>query len=462
MHPLMTVLFFFTQWSAPVNLGIPGVEDRNPQTCREQLWESPTCLVWQSFIGGNWEIFSRVISSYWTDTVRIPAGAGADINPAVAYDTLRNRFWCTWQGYTDNNWEIFVSSKTVYGLWTAPLRLTNDTNADASPSICVIGTNVWIVWRKDNNIYSCFYNGTSWSAPIPVTNDPTIMNDNPRINNRHNNPFIVWVRNRDIYYSEYIGNTWTVPQAIASHPANDTMPEIAVTPQYPDPYRRVWVLWQSNRDGNYEIYRTGYDSMNVFYRLTNNSSNDLTPNPLDYEVLVRYVTPNLCGFSTDRNGTYDIYSLFFNFWGGCDTVPVDINPAQDILPVTTMVNGHPSFLWIFWNTDRNGDWDIYGSYTTISSGIQESTYKQKVIDLACLPNPASGRCFFTFSLKKSGNFNLTIYNATGELVKRIDSEIKNPGKNCAEIGVDFLSNGVYFLKLETDESVIVEKLIVMK
>ncbi len=33
----MIVYFILSQWSAPINFGIPGVEDCNPQTCREQL-----------------------------------------------------------------------------------------------------------------------------------------------------------------------------------------------------------------------------------------------------------------------------------------------------------------------------------------------------------------------------------------------------------------------------------------
>ncbi|MEO0095698.1 MAG: T9SS type A sorting domain-containing protein [candidate division WOR-3 bacterium] len=463
MQSLMTVYFIFAQWSAPVNLGIPGVEDRNPQTCREQLWESPTCLVWQAYIGGNWEIFSRVISGYWSDTLRIPAGSGANINPTVAYDTLRNLFWCAWQRYTDNNWEIFVSSKTISGPWTTPIRLTNDTNTDVSPSIWVIGTNVWVVWRKANNIYSCYYNGTTWSAPMPVTNDATtIMNDNPKISSRHNHPFVVWVRDRDIYYSEYINNTWTTPQAIAPHTANDTLPDIAVTPQWLYPDSKVWVFWQSNRDGNYEIYRTGCDSMNVFYRITNNNANDITPNPLDFTVFVRFSTPRLCGFSTDRNGNYDIYSLFFDYWGGCDTIPVDINPAQDVLPVTTMVNGYPCYLWIFWQTDRISDLDIYGSYITIFSDIHESGAKPQNSILKCIPNPATDKCYIRYSLNKTGRVKLTMYDIKGRLVQEMHNEIKSPGTYYEKVDITSLNNGVYFIKLRTEESFTIEKVVVLK
>jgi len=466
MHLLIVAGFLITQWSGPVNLGITGIDDMNPQTCRAQLWESPTCLVWQANIGGDWEIFSRIVHGNWSDTSRIPTGPGADIYPCVAYDTLRTRFWCAWQRYVDNNYEIYVSFRTSYGSWTTPIRLTNDTNIDASPSICIIGNNVWIAWRKNNNIYSCYYNGTSWSSPIPVTNDPIqVMNDNPKINNRHNNPFVVWVRNRDIYYSEHINNTWQTPQAIAPHSANDTLPEIAkeAHPYAPTDFK-VWVFWQSNRDGNFEIYRTGYDSMNVFYRVTNNNSNDITPNPLDFVLPIRQFTqiPSLVAFSTDRNGTYDIYSLR-NYWtGSYDTIPVDINPAQDISPVTTMVMGYPNFLWVFWETNRNGDWDIYGSYILSYGNVEESFTYQGDNLIRCLPNPVINICQIRYNLTAQERVKLAVYAVNGELVREIADEIQSPGDHYIKIKTDFFNNGVYFIKLETEKYSAVEKLVVVK
>jgi len=462
MHSLL-IVFISSQWSYPVNLGIPGVDDMNPQTCREQLWESPTCLVWQAYINNTWDIFSRTIANNWSDTARIPTGAGADINPCVAYDTLRNYFWCVWQRYTDSNWEIYVSSKTIYGSWTTPVRLTNDSNTDASPSVCVIGNNVWVVWRKVNNIYSCYYNGTSWSSPIPVTNDAiSVMNDNPKINNRHNNPFVVWVRDRDIYYSEYISNSWQTPQAIAPHSANDTLPEIAIGARYGSAYLKVWVFWQSNRDGNFEIYRTECDSMNIFYRVTYNNANDIIPNPLDYMLFIRDIGPTLVGFSTDRNGTYDIYSLRHYWIGGYDTIPVDINPAQDILPVTTMVNGWPCYLWIFWQTDRNSDWDIYGSYITIYSGTQESAIELQSTALRCIPNPTTNICYIQYCLNAQERINLAIYDVSGRLVGKIAEGIQKTGTHYAKIKTDSLDNGVYFIKLNTEKFSTVEKVVVIK
>ncbi len=463
MQSLMIVYFIFTQWSVPINLGIPGIQDMNPQTCREQLWRGGrTCLVWQAFVDNSWEIYSRFIyGNNWSDTIKISGSSGWEINPSVAYDTLRNCFWCAWQNNFSGIYQIYVSYSSGNS-WTVPVRLTNDLSNNGSPSICVIGTNVWVVWRKSNNIYSCYYNGTSWSTPIPITNDVSVMNDNPKINNCHNNPFVVWVRDRDIYYSEYIGNSWRTPQAIAPHSANDTLPEIAVTPMFPDPYRRVWVLWQSNRDGNFEIYRTGRDSLDVFYRITSNNSNDITPNPLDYMLMIRESGPPLIGFSTDRNGNYDIYSLRHYWVGSYDTIPVDINPAEDILPVTTMVNGYPCYLWIFWQTNRNSDLDIYGSYITLFSDIQESGSKQRNCILKCIPNPATEKCYIKYSLNKTGRVNITMYDIKGGLVKEIQDEIKRPGTHYVKVNISSLSKGVYFIKLRTEESFTIEKVVVVR
>ncbi len=462
MHSSLIVLIFF-QWSYPINLGIPGVDDMNPQTCRE--WDIlSACLVWQAYIGDDWEIFSRIINGTWTDTMRIAAGAGADINPSVAFDPVRSCFWCAWQKYTDTNWEIYVSSRAGYGAWTIPLRLTNNTINDASPSVCVVGNNVWIVWQRGNNIYSCYYNGTSWSSPIPITNDASsIMNDNPKVCRRNNHPFVVWTRDRDIYYSEYINNTWQIPQVIAPHSANDTLPEFAFI-DYNDPYwPGVWVFWQSNRDGNYEIYRTGFDSMNVFYRVTYNNADDITPNPLCFFIVVREVVPPLVGFSTDRNGNFDIYSLMAIGMTGYDTIPVDINPAQDILPVTTYVNGWPCYLWIFWQTNRNTDWDIYGSFEDIYSDINEYNIANRGENkFRCFPSLVTSDCYVEYRITTQERVKLLIYDANGRMIKKVINGIQKSGNHYTRVRADNLNNGVYFIKLDTERYSAVEKIVVVK
>ena len=60
-------------WSPPVDLGIDGANDINPQACRVQvlddLW---IVVVWESNLNGYNDIFSRFSNgSTWSDTFRI-------------------------------------------------------------------------------------------------------------------------------------------------------------------------------------------------------------------------------------------------------------------------------------------------------------------------------------------------------------------------------------------------------
>ncbi|MEO0142923.1 MAG: hypothetical protein ABIL15_06200, partial [candidate division WOR-3 bacterium] len=247
-------------WSTPINLGIVGIDDRNPQICRLQV--PYACLVWQSYINNNWEIFSRFnYGEFWSDTIRITNNTVSDINPSVAYDYSRNCFWCVWQNNSAGNWNIFVAKGDTTNHWQSPYQLTNSQFDDKSPSICVTNDTVWVVWEcgpmaEAVNILASYYDGTTWSAPMSVTLDSFYDNLNPRINLRYAHPFVVWEKNGDVYYNEYIGGSWQTAQRITSDPADDLNPEIAVYSFFSYTYG-VWVFWESNRDGNWEIYRTG-------------------------------------------------------------------------------------------------------------------------------------------------------------------------------------------------------------
>ena len=61
--------------------------------------------------------------------------------------------------------------------------------------------------------------------------------------------------------------------------------------------------------------------------------------------------------SSNRDGNYDIYAYHDYPWD--DTLlPVDTDLSEEINPVMTGVD---VWVWILWQSNKNGDWDIYGS-----------------------------------------------------------------------------------------------------
>jgi hypothetical protein len=220
------------------------------------------------------------------------------------------------------------------------------------------------VWQRTDgdsvNIFSSYRSGTSWSAPIPVTHDANVENTTPRVAESQTRVLAVWERNNDICYSTYVSNSWQTPQSITSSAANDSLPEIAGSD-----FGNTAVCWQSDAPGNWEVYRTATDTLITNYRVTYDNSSDVTPCPLFYTIPVRQWDIPMIVFMSERNGNPDVFS-WVDYLG---TTVIDTNPAQDLYPVLTA--NLRVYVWALWQTDRDGDWDICGSYHYIQGSVEE-------------------------------------------------------------------------------------------
>ncbi len=455
---LCCIISTLCAWSVPQNLGIAGADDTNPQAVRVQLFDIHTCLVWQTDVNGNWDIFSRFSNwTNWDDTVRITINNDSDINPSVAYDSSRDCYWCVWQNNSAGNWDIYVANGDDIGGWTSPHQVTTDVQDDEFPSVFVDMDTVWVVWQSDSGILSAFYDGMNWVGPVEIVSGSDNMH--PKINGWYNNPFVVWESYGDIYYSEYVNGSWENPQAITADPHNDTSPEIAT--EY---YQSVSVVWQSDRDGNEEIYCTARDTLDVHYRITFSDSADITPNPGYFSMVIRNGYGKVIAFSSNRNGNYDILT-YVDYFGGDTSIAVDTNTSEDILPVMT---GGDEEVWVLWQTDRNGDWDIYGCWE-YAGGIEEANINDNICTsyLSICPNPFSKLTTVSFGKELSAeSIELKIYNAGGRLVRQFDHKTIRPSDHIIWDGTDDfgrkLSSGVYFIRLEGNGHRVSQKVVKLK
>ncbi len=470
----LILLFLFVHtllaywWSTPKNLGIPGADDVNPQACREQV-NGHTCMVWQTLLNGNWDIFCRFGSgnawlgdTTWTDTFRVTVDTFYDVYPSVTYDYSSNCHWCAWQSNRAGNSDIYVSYGDTISGWSAPYQVTTAPFADERPSIHAINDTLWIAWQAQPGIYSAFYDGSTWSVPIEVAS----TGFNPKINSHHHHPFIVWDNLDFIFCSEYIDGIWQSPQQITFDYWHEK-PEIAVEP---GGFGGVWIVWQSYRDGNYEVYSAVCDSFHIHQRITNSDSTDFEPSALGYLAIDMerqyYEVPGLA-FSTNRNGNYDIYS-YWSWGAGWDTImPVDTNVSEDRKPVMT---GGGFSLWILWQSDRNIDWDIYGS-TMCVNDIEEfdDLILSPANDLIITPNPFRQKTkinLCTGQMSKAAE--LKIYDATGSVIKNfpLPTTYSILPTTVFWDGTDTkgerLPPGIYFVRLGNESEALTEKVVLIK
>ncbi len=119
---------------------------------------------------------------------------------------------------------------------------------------------------------------------------------------------------------------------------------------------RIWLVWQSYRTGNNEIFYKVYNESLVHpwslgTQLTNDTSNDFTPSIMQATDHTLWVV-----WTSGRTGNHDIYYKTFNGSWSSDE-PLITDPKEDEYPsVMQTVNGT---IWVVWASDRTGDFEIY-------------------------------------------------------------------------------------------------------
>lgn len=236
---------------------------------------------------------------------------------------------------------------------------------------------VWVVWCEHDTGGYCirysYYDGISWSQPLPAVWSGGQMR-HARIGRGYSSrhqwvqyPLLVWEQEDDVYFSEYINGAWTLPAEVAASPTSDKNPEIISFCSMPLQLG-PWIIWQSDRDEDTAIFGTTPDSFTTCHRwcdtaLAGNNFNPCgTPAAFttDQEGLVAV-------WESDRDGNQNIYSTN-PFSPSYSDVRVDADTADDVNPTLTTMG--LTMLWCCWQSDRTGNWDIFGSYI-YSVGIEE-------------------------------------------------------------------------------------------
>jgi hypothetical protein len=106
---------------------------------------------------------------------------------------------------------------------------------------------------------------------------------------------------------------------------------------------------------------------------------------------------------------------------------------------------------------------IWGKFYPFT-GIEENTLRSipYAICLQVYPNPVTKKCNIRYTLPQNMNVHITLYDATGRLVKEIINARQNAGKYQKAINMSNLAQSVYFIRLATDECAETEKVIYLK
>jgi len=269
---------------------------------------------------------------------------------------------------------ICLTAFPLFGQWQADYRLTNDPNESrcaTTKAVAANGPSVHLVWfdNRDGNqeIYykSSGDTGLTWNADVRLTNNAS-NSQTPRIVISGTNLHVVWQDNRDGNYEVYYqrstdsGANWGADTRLTSNSSWSLFPTLAVSGSL------IYLLWMDDRDGNRETY---------FKRSTDNGitwSGDLRlSNDADWTwapaIAVSADTVHAVWYESDAGGNLGKEIFYARSTNAGVTWNAATNLTND--PGVSMgpcVGTSGSTVHVTWEDNRDGNYEIYYQRSTDS------------------------------------------------------------------------------------------------
>jgi hypothetical protein len=469
-------------------------------------------------------LVAMCVNAQWSSDIRLTNAAGDSYMPynsarniATSGDTIHITWWDTRDEYS----EIYYKRSTNNGTnWEADVRLTNVPGFSGYPCISASGLNLHVVWMDQRTgFYGIFYKkstngGLTWGNDIRIAKDST-TNWDPFVLVSANNVYAVWENwisptNMSIHYTKSTdnGTTWSTETKLTDSSAQQLFPSLSISGT------TIHLIWQDTRDGNTEIYykRSTNNGINwgIDTRLTNNAG--ASGNPLGASIgLNVYVV-----WDDNRDGNWEIYFKHSTdagiTWGsdirltdttgdsGWPSIAVappfihvtwedqrdgnreiyyrrSINNGQNWDPYIRQTNNtsmsrlpsiavSSSFVHIIWQDGRDGNGEIYYKRNPTGNIIDIVNPNSEISGSYSLsqnyPNPFNPITNFKFSMLNAGNAKIVVYDIQGREVQTLVNERLQPGTYETSFDGSMLNSGVYFYKLVTDGFTETKKMLLIK
>ncbi len=432
-------------------------------------------VVWYEQRDGNREIYykrSKDGGVNWGADSRLTNDPAASFLPSVAVSA--QVVHVVWFDDRDGNQEIYYKRSTDGGIsWGADVadtRLTNNSAPSSFPSVSVSGSVVHVVWMddRDGGNPEIYYKrstdgGESWEADTRLTNDPAVS-EFPSVSVSGQVVHVVWDDNRDgnfeIYYKRSTdgGVSWSEDTRLTNYSAHSYSPSVSVSGL------AVHVVWYDFRDGNFEIYykrsTDGGVSWSEDTRLTNYSFTSASPSVSVSGQVVHVV------WQDGRDDNWEIYYKRSDdggvSWGIADTRLTN-NSAESQLP-SVAVSG--SIVHVVWMDKRDDDWEIYYKRDPTGNPSDRSGITRQFTSTKNYPNPFNPTTKIQFSIPvgtgRDLSVHLKVFDVLGREVATLVNEQLKPGTYEAEWNASNYAGGIYFYRLVVDDYTETNKMVLIK
>jgi hypothetical protein len=309
----------------PLNVSNSAYMDENP---RIALTDDGTLyIVWQSRVDNNYEIMLATFKDgKVTKPINISRNSGSSINASMVVSN--GSVYIVWQDNTPGNYDIMLRISNDHGKsFSEVMNISNDTGNSMDPSLAIDGSNVYILWRTEE-------------TDMKEKRSNIML----RISNDH-------------------GKSFSEVMNISRSKGHATNASMVVS------NGSVYIVWQDNTPGNYDIMlRISNNSGSSFsntVNLSSNSGNSIEPSIVVHDSSI-YIA-----WRDDTFGRHDIMLRISNDHGKSFSEVMNISRSSNISMLPRLaLDEKIGRLYIVWN-------DI----VTTSGGEQKSIIAMRYYDI---------------------------------------------------------------------------------
>lgn len=213
----------------------------------------------------------------------VHSSSGLYYTPVIGVDNQNNPH----VGWMKNN-KIWYSMKTTS--WSAPYEVSDGLTASETPSLYLIGTNLYITWKNGSpgEIWSrSRYSGGMWNTKTNISQSASYNSLHPSVSEVFSEPMVIW--------SEETSNGYDVKYYFSESGQSGILCSTDQSVQYPtysirsyQGVARVLGLWTEKESSPY-VLKSAYK--NMFPMLGKQGLKEWVTIPTDFELLPNYPNP---------------------------------------------------------------------------------------------------------------------------------------------------------------------------